>query len=384
MRKTMKKKVCILIFAFIGALAMNTAQAQTYDPLGVQRINDLIANNNVYATPDAPETWEFAVWNDEIPKQIIELNFYHQNLRGAASFAKLTTLQMLNCSGTSWYPGPVLNKLDLTNCTQLQTLYCYYNTLTELNLTNCMQLKWLGCDHNQLTKLDLTTCTQLKNLYCHDNQLTELDLTNCTQLQDLDCFNNQLTELDLINCTQLQFLLRCMNNRLTKLDLTGLDKLYDFYGYNQNVSLTLHKNEEDTYSHSIVLNDPAFGNPTISYANGVLESADSTVASTSFVVQTGKLGFKLSGTMNFTYFMVGIDTPDKAPLKVYPNPANDLLFIECEELSAIKIYDMMGKEVLSQQGTGKTTININNLPAGTYIVHVLSERKVIGNIKIVK
>ena len=45
---------------------------------------------------------------------------------------------------------------------------------------------------------------------------------------------------------------------------------------------------------------------------------------------------------------------------------------------------MFGKQVLNQNINGKTNININHLPKGTYIVKVVFEGKIIGNSKVVK
>jgi hypothetical protein len=148
----MKKNVFLLIFALLGISAMNTAHAQTYDPLAVQRINDLIANNGLQATPNAPETWEFAEWNDETPKQVIYLNLDHRELIGIVSLEGLKTLETLNCS--------------------------YNNSFTKLNLKNCTLLRRLFCDHNSsLTKIVVTNCTHLSDMYLYFNSLIELDLT---------------------------------------------------------------------------------------------------------------------------------------------------------------------------------------------------------------
>jgi len=294
----MNRNLLILIFAFIiGATAMHTAQAQTYDPHAVEVINNLIANNGLEATPDAPETWEFAAWNDETPKQLSDLIIYGNsvNLIGSASFADLTSLFQVVCSS---------------------------------------------------------------------NNLTEIDATNCTSL----------------------FLLYCQENNLTKVVLPMMDDVLYFKGSDQKVSLTLYKNETGTYSFSIDLNTPVFENPAIHYENGVLESTDNTVTSTSFKVQTGREYCELDGIIYFSYNDVGIDMLETAQLKIYPNPSNDTLFIECEDFLSltIKIYNMQGKEILSQNVEGKTEINISHLPDGVYIVNAISKDKIIESIKIVK
>jgi hypothetical protein len=71
-------------------------------------------------------------------------------------------------------------------------------------------------------------------------------------------------------------------------------------------------------------------------------------------------------------------------LTVYPNPTHDILLVDCKNGSKIILYDMLGKEVLTQTANGSTEINVNTLPKGIYCVCVLSEEKIIGINKIVK
>ena len=299
----MKTQLLILIFALIGVMTSKSTQAQTYDPLAVQRINDLIANNGLQATPNAPETWDFATWNNESPKQIVELVLspqYIPNLcmKGDASFAGLTTLQMLNLAFNQ------LSKIDLTNCLQIQTFKCVGNIF--------------------LKELDITGCTQLQNLYCTGNQLTTLNLTNCKHLYHLSCERNRLFECNLM----------------------GLDKLTEFYGSSQGSYLTLNQNEAEEYTLNIFLNNPTFTNSAISYSEGILKSTDKNVSWTEFSVQTNKTGFELSGRIDFTYSNLGVDYPDRDQLKVYPNPVMEKLIIGNGQLTIknIDIYDINGKK----------------------------------------
>ena len=352
----MKKSVQILIIAFIGVVTVNTAKAQTYDPLAVQRINDLIANNGLQATPDAPETWDFAEWNDENPKKIINLYLGPKHMKGDASFAGLTTLETLNCSFN------YLTKLDLTNCPQLQILSCMDNYLTEINF-NSKQLQRIFCSKNKLSKFDISDCDKLYYLDCYSNNFTELDVRNCTQLKELNCYDNHLIAID-----------------LSKLD--SLLHVTDFKGHGQNsLPLTLYKNESGIYSLPLNLNSPVFGNTAISYEKGVLISKDSTVFSSSFTVQTGKTGFELSGTMNFYYSNdVGINTIDSGELNVYPNPATGELIVTSYglQVTIIEIFDVNGKkqkaESRKEKAEGEVVIDISHLKMGIYSVKIFTDQ----------
>lgn len=71
--------------------------------------------------------------------------------------------------------------------------------------------------------------------------------------------------------------------------------------------------------------------------------------------------------------------------KVYPNPANELLWIEAENLRMIEVYHISGKLMLQQQliNKAKIELNIADLPSGSYFVRVISQQnqKVVPFIK---
>ena len=355
-----QKKISLIIILTLS-LSLS-AYSQTYDLLAVQRINDLIANNGLQATPNEPETWNFATWNENNPKQLIKLNFSIKYLSGVASFAGLNSLQQLFCYDKN------LIELDVSNCSELQELKCYGNKILKLDVTNCFNLKKLDCRENNLSNLDISTCssleelminknsinaleltnmTDLKTIQCTYNKMSILDIANCSNLIHLDCgYNNlsvlnitncpslielllnsnyitelnltnfpnlkvltlngnNLTDIDLSNCKSLFWVL-CNQNKLSSIDLTGLNDLLIFNAYNQNVHLNLLKNNENEYICDITLNNPVFGNSAISYWENILTSTSNSALSTTFTVQTGKAGFELSGRMNFTYSDVNI------------------------------------------------------------------------------
>jgi protein involved in ribonucleotide reduction len=79
------------------------------------------------------------------------------------------------------------------------------------------------------------------------------------------------------------------------------------------------------------------------------------------------------------------DISQNTMLSIYPNPTDGIFTIDNGNLPAtIKLYNMLGQEVLTQTVNGKTEININHLPQGVYNVRVFSEGKVVGNSKIMK
>jgi hypothetical protein len=111
---------------FVGILSL---QEFEYDPLAVARINAMIDNNGLKAEKDKPETWEFAGWNDENPRQLLDLDVDNKSLLGSLYLAGLANLQFLECMNN------YLTEIILTGCTHLEELYCAVNNLTAIDLT---------------------------------------------------------------------------------------------------------------------------------------------------------------------------------------------------------------------------------------------------------
>ena len=74
---------------------------------------------------------------------------------------------------------------------------------------------------------------------------------------------------------------------------------------------------------------------------------------------------------------IATDNPDDATLSVYPNPVEDVLFVELRGgagIANVALYDLQGRIVTGvlntpQQG-GTTTINMRSITAGVYVLRV--------------
>ncbi len=90
-----------------------------------------------------------------------------------------------------------------------------------------------------------------------------------------------------------------------------------------------------------------------------------------------------SGIMRITAEQLGLTTSTKevtditvSPFRIYPNPASDELYINSNEIEpySVIIYDVMGrKQMSSNDHTGTSKINIENLPLGQYYVQLISK-----------
>lgn len=67
---------------------------------------------------------------------------------------------------------------------------------------------------------------------------------------------------------------------------------------------------------------------------------------------------------------VGIETPaDDAKVRIYPNPATDIIWVETAEPTTVEILDIMGRRIISAKASvGRTQLDVNALPQGIYII----------------
>ena len=266
---------------------------------------------------------------------------------------------------------------------------------------------------------------QLTVLYCSSNQLTELDVTNSTALQSLECHNNQLTELDVSN-NMVQWL----NAQAQQIEIPILSGATTFsnpvlykipagedsveiegvwYTYQDEVPITKDTMSFTTNLPAGVTYEYPFGGTmsfvfmpsfTVNYeSNGgstvasqvVLPNSKVTVPTAPTKAEHTFGGWygdaDLSITWNFATSLVTQDTtlyakwtPATQPpsiaetetntINLYPNPAQNTLYIEsAETVEQVIIYDISGR-TLQQTNNPNTSIDVSNLANGIYLVKV--------------
>jgi len=74
---------------------------------------------------------------------------------------------------------------------------------------------------------------------------------------------------------------------------------------------------------------------------------------------------------------IATDNPGDAALSVYPNPTDDVLFIELHGgagIANVALYDLQGRVVETCHGAslrgGTATITVKSIPAGVYVLRV--------------
>lgn len=161
-------------------------------------------------------------WYDD---RLIGICWRDKNVIGELDVTKCSALLYLEC----FYEGITINgympsrltNLNVSKNTNLEVLRCYGTNLKSIDISNNVNLTELDCTGNYLSRLDISKNTLLEELDCSYNELVNLDLSNNTSLTFLNCDNNLLTQLDLSNNTKLSAI-NCRNNKLTNLDCSGI------------------------------------------------------------------------------------------------------------------------------------------------------------------
>ena len=111
-----------------------------------------------------------------------------------------------------------LTNLDVSNCTKLEYLDCYYNKLTSLDVSKNSKLTYLRCSSNSLSSLDVSKCTALEQLDCNHNQLTGLDVSNSTALIDYGDWHALNVYYNLLDAAALNALFGTLHSKTIDVD----------------------------------------------------------------------------------------------------------------------------------------------------------------------
>ena len=259
----------------------------------------------------------------------------------------LTNLQMLTCEYNQ------LTSLDVSGLTNLQMLTCEDNQLTSLNVNGCVNLELWDCAKNQLTSLDVNGLTNLQELYCYENQLTSLNVNGCTNLQRLECYENQLTSLNVNGCSALRYIdmennsfsTQALDLLFCQLPIIATDDTATFfvYGSNDNYATFLLANSSNALDK----------NWSLYYFD-----ADYNKQKTPATIGTYVCGSEPAG----------LDMVDSESLTLYPNPAQNEVFIKGIYGEMVKVFDNGGK--LVKQEIINERLDISNLASGVYYIQV--------------
>lgn len=253
-----------------------------------------------------------------------ELKFYGKmsDLTGLEYFKNLTRLSCGECN---------LEYFDVSENIKLESLTCVAANLKSLDVKKNVNLKNLRIEVNPISNIDLSQNKELTKISCYNTGLTSLNLSNNTKLKSLICFGNP--ELEWINIK---------NGLVQEIDNLHLPKLK---------SICVDETELESIRDQIEKYN--------------LEDVDVS------------LGCESLSTTDFEF---------NDELTLYPNPVNDRLNITSKgqtQITSIEIYNLQGQVVLSVPQFITGSVDVSQLPKGTYLVKAKTD-KGVATTKIVK
>ena len=231
---TMKKRVHILLFLFLGML-LGSLPLLGQTPIGTIKVsvggNGVTISNweaNLSIEAEGAFSIEGAEGNPQGNKKLSGIF----KIPGE-SFTIRGNITALTCSGN------YLTILEIKDCPALIKLDCSNNMLKTLDVSGCTALRELNCFRNVLETLDVTENKALTKLDCSENQLITLELGSTSSnhaLKELNCSKNQLKSLNVYYHEELEKL-DCSDNQLEgDSGVSGLKKLVEFDCSNNQIT----------------------------------------------------------------------------------------------------------------------------------------------------
>lgn len=278
------------------------------------------------------------------------INCTNQNISDLTGIEAFTALDQLFCSSNG------LSSINVTANTLLTRLDFTNNNLSTIDLSANQLIKKINCQSNLLQSIDLTTNVDLEQLDIRNNPITTLAIDNNTALVDLNCRSTSISVLNTASNINLAYIV-CDQNSINSLDFsTNVNLLEVFCNDNALTSLNLANGNNTSINFVDFINNP---NLTCIQVDDVTYSTSNW---TSIDSQT-------SFNTNCSGGSTGVNEETRLVLNVYPNPAQNQLFIELEDkqVTEIVILDYSGRIVRSLSQNIKS-IDVSGLNKGIYIL----------------
>ena len=77
-----------------------------------------------------------------------------------------------------------------------------------------------------------------------------------------------------------------------------------------------------------------------------------------------------------------VDENDATALNIYPNPANNKIYVSGENIGVVEIYNSLGQMLLTVEGTDNTTVDVASFENGIYVVRVIANDGIVTTKKV--
>jgi hypothetical protein len=146
-------------------------------------------------------------------------------------------------------------------------------------------------------------------------------------------------------------------------------------------------NQNGIYEHgNTITNGTASLAGTVAYIGTDLSFTDTYAAGNFYKIYAVDKAFNYSDEIESSDALLGVAQNTILDFNVYPNPASDFITIQLNntEVSKISIYNILGKEVLSQNELIDNRVDVSNLNEGIYFIKIQALEKSITKKIIIK
>ena len=78
----------------------------------------------------------------------------------------------------------------------------------------------------------------------------------------------------------------------------------------------------------------------------------------------------------------GLNEEEAMELNVYPNPANNKIYVDGEGIGAVEVYNSLGQKVITVEGTENTAVDVTSFENGVYVVRVITNEGAVSTKKV--
>ena len=323
-------------------------------------INNLV---HISTTETACETY---TWNNTAYTTSGNYTFSHLDANGCTQVDTLhltinnpvhTTTTETACESYTWNSTTyttggnyTFSHLDANGCTQVDTLHLTINNPvhTATTETACESYTWNNTAYTAsgnytYSHLDANGCTQVDTLHLTINYSTTGD-TTAVACDSFTWWNTNYT-----NSTNTP--------THTYTNVAGCDSVVTLHlTINYSVETTVSETAEGSYTWN---GETYTESGTYQWHGTTVDGCDSTV------------------TLMLTINTVGIDEIEnsKFEIDIYPNPTTGMLTIEGDGVVRVEVMDMLGRVTMDRtlsQWEGTLTIDLSNMPQGSYVLRIIT------------
>ena len=73
----------------------------------------------------------------------------------------------------------------------------------------------------------------------------------------------------------------------------------------------------------------------------------------------------------------GVEETTASSFNIYPNPANNKIYVDGENVGAVEVYNSLGQRVVTVEGSANTSVDVTSFENGVYVVRVITNE---GNV----